>query len=152
MRGVNRVTLMGNVGNAPELKYTQDGTAVAKFSLATTETYKGRDGEKKEATEWHRCVAWGKLAEIIGEYVAKGSPLYVEGAIKYGKYTDSAGIEKYSTDIKVDEMRLLAGKPDTGNGTPRNNAPQPAKRAPAPAFDSEPFADDIPFITQRGAW
>lgn len=142
MRGVNRVTLMGNVGNAPELKYTQDGTAVAKFSLATTETYKGRDGNKKEETQWHRCVAWGKLAEIIGEYVTKGSPLYVEGAIKYGKYTDSAGIEKYSTDIKVDEMRLLAGKPDGQQRQPAQSR-EPALSRPA-NFDDVPFDDDLP--------
>ena len=142
MRGVNRVTLMGNVGNAPELKYTQDGTAVAKFSLATTETYKGRDGNKKEETQWHRCVAWGKLAEIIGEYVVKGSPLYVEGAIKYGKYTDSAGIEKYSTDIKIDEMRLLAGKPD---GQQRQPAQRREPASPQQPIDDVPFDDDIPF-------
>ena len=139
---VNKVILIGNLGRDPEVRRLNSGDPVVNFSLATTETYKGRDGNKKEETQWHSCVAWGKLAEIIGEYVNKGSPLYVEGAIKYGKYTDSAGIEKYSTDIKVDEMRLLAGKPDGQHRQPDQ------RREPAPPqqpIDDVPFDDDIPF-------
>lgn len=157
MRGVNHCTLLGNVGNEVEMKYTQAGTAVAKFSLATTEVYKDREGNKAEDTSWHRCVAFGKLGEIIGEYVKKGDPIYIEGQIKYGSY-EKDGVKHYTTDIRVNEMRLLVGKRDgadgTGNGTPRRNAPA-QRREPAQgkqSFDDVPFDDDIPFITSRGMY
>lgn len=143
MRGVNQVTLMGNTGNAPELKYTQGGTAVATFSLATTESYKDRDGNKKEETQWHRCKAFGKLAEVIGEYVGKGDPLFVQGGIRYGKYTGSDGVERYATEIRVEEIRLLGGKRDSEQRHPaQRREPAPAKPA---NFDDVPFDDDIPF-------
>lgn len=155
MRGVNHCTLLGNVGNDVDLKFTQDGTAIAKFSLATTEIYKGRDGEKKEDVSWHRCVAFGKLAELIGEYVKKGDPLFIEGQIRYGSY-EKDGVKHYTTDIRVNEMRLLGGKRDegSGNGTPRRNAPA-KRREPEQgkqSFDDVPFDDDIPFATNRGMY
>lgn len=146
MRGVNKITLIGNTGNDPEIKYSQGGDAFARFSLATTEQWKDKQsGEKKERVEWHRCIASGKLAEIIGEYVKKGDPVYVEGAVRYSKYTDKDGVEKYSTDIRVNEMRLLGGKRDgerqAGTTAKRKD---PAQAKPA-TFDDVPFDDDIPF-------
>ena len=146
MRGVNKITLIGNTGNDPEIKYSQGGDAFARFSLATTEQWKDKQsGEKKERVEWHRCIASGKLAEIIGEYVKKGDPVYVEGSVRYSKYTDKDGVEKQSTDIRVNEMRLLGGKRDgerQAGTTAQRKDPAPAKPA---TFDDVPFDDDILF-------
>lgn len=144
MRGYNQVQLLGNVGKEPEVKYTQDGTAIAKLSVATTEKFKGRDGQPQEKTQWHTVKAFGKLAVIIGEYVKKGDAVFVTGSINYDKYTDKSGVEKYFTEIKAGELRMIGGKPQ-GERSER----QPAQRrepAPArPSFDDVPFDDDIPF-------
>ncbi len=109
-RGINKVILVGNLGNDPETKYTQGGMAVTKISLATTSVRKDKDGNTQERTEWHRVTFFGKLGEIASEYLRKGSQVYVEGSIRYDKYTGQDGVEKYSTDIIADEMQMLGGR------------------------------------------
>lgn len=115
-RGINKVILVGNLGNDPETKYTQGGMAVTRISLATTSVRKDRDGNQQERTEWHRVVFFGKLGEIAGEYLRKGSQVYVEGSIRYDKYTGQDGVERYSTDIVADEMQMLGGRGEAGGG------------------------------------
>jgi single-strand DNA-binding protein len=167
MASVNKVILMGNCGRDPEIRYMPSGGAVANISIATTSKRKDKNsGETIEDTQWHRVQFFDRLAEIVGEYVKKGAPLYVEGRLKYGKYTDKDGIERNTVDIIATEMQLLggrqgAGSPDEGGGGGYSRAPAPASRppaarspsaAPAPAapkpkqgsgFDD--MDDDIPF-------
>ena len=130
-RGINKVILLGNVGSDPEVRYTSSGVAVANFSVATSETYKDRDGNVVEKTEWHRCVAWARLAEIVGDYVKKGRQLYVEGQIQTQQYEDKDGVTKYSTEIKVREMQMLGGKSEDTSDGAYEDAPE-ASPAPAP--------------------
>jgi single-strand DNA-binding protein len=152
-RGINKVILVGNLGDDPETKYTQGGMAITTIRLATTTVRKSKDGETQERTEWHRVKFFGKLGEIAGEYLRKGSQVYVEGSIRYDKFTGQDGVEKYTTDIVADEMQMLGGKPDSGNGGrsgSRGGAPQRERpqRATEPAVDE--FTDsDIPFATNR---
>jgi len=120
MRGVNKVILLGNVGKDPEVRYTQSGDAVCNFSLATNEKWKTRDGETKEATEWHRCTAWKRLAEVCGEYLHKGDPVYVEGAIKTKKWQGQDGADRYTTEIHVLTMQMLGSRKDRGGDTHGN--------------------------------
>ena len=115
-RGVNKVILAGNLGNDPDVKYTQGGMAVCRISLATTSVRKDRDGNQQERTEWHRVVFFGKLGEIAGEYLRKGSQVYVEGSLRYDKYTGQDGVEKYTTDVVADEMQMLGGRGGEGGG------------------------------------
>ncbi len=115
-RGVNKVILVGNLGNDPDVKYTQGGMAVCRISLATTSVRKDRDGNQHERTEWHRVVFFGKLGEIAGEYLRKGSQVYVEGSLRYDKYTGQDGVEKYTTDVVADEMQMLGGRGGEGGG------------------------------------
>ena len=115
-RGINKVILVGNLGNDPDTKYTQGGMAVTRISLATTSVRKDKDGNQQERTEWHRVVFFGKLGEIAGEYLRKGSSVYVEGSIRYDKYTGQDGVEKYSTDIVANEMQMLGGGGGEGGG------------------------------------
>ena len=126
---INKVILVGRVGKDPEIKSISSGS-VANFSLATSESYKDKNGEKVETTEWSNCVAFGKLGDIIGQYVTKGSLLYVEGKLKTDKYTKD-GVDKYSTKIVVNEMKMLGGKPD---GSAQQDKPV-----------AEPSLDDVPF-------
>lgn len=114
---VNKVILVGNVGRDPESRYLPNGDAVVGLSLATTEKWKGKDGSKAEATQWHRVSFFGKLAEIVGEYVKKGSQIYVEGRIEYREY-EKDGVKRYSTDIIADKLQMLGGKPN-GEGRRR---------------------------------
>ncbi|HEX9745295.1 MAG TPA: single-stranded DNA-binding protein [bacterium] len=110
--GVNKVILIGNLGGKPEVRYTPSGTAVANFSVATTERW-GRDeqtGQTKEHTEWHRCVAWRKLAEIVGQYLDKGSKVYIEGRIRQDEYTDQQGVKRWSFKINVDNLEMLSAR------------------------------------------
>jgi len=115
-RGINKVILVGNLGNDPDVKYTQGGMAITRISLATTSVRKDKDGNQQERTEWHRVVFFGKLGEIAGEYLRKGSSVYVEGSLRYDKYTGQDGVEKYSTDIVADEMQMLGGRGEGGGG------------------------------------
>ena len=125
-RGINKVILVGNLGDDPETKYTQGGMAVTKVRLATTSVRKDREGNQQERTEWHRVTFFGKLGEIAGEYLRKGSQVYVEGSIRYDKYTGQDGVERYFTDIIADEMQMLGGR---GEGGAAGGGDRPA-RAP----------------------
>lgn len=156
-RGVNKVILVGNLGNDPETKYTQGGMAITTISVATTSQRKDKDGEKVEKTEWHRVKLFGKLGEIAGEHLRKGSQCYLEGRIEYGSY-DKDGVKHYTTDIIADEMQMLGGKSEGGGqsgGSSGSRGGAPQRERPAPATNPAPaqndFADDdIPFISMRG--
>lgn len=168
MASVNKIILVGNCGRDPEIRYLPSGQAVASVSVATSSRRKDRNsGEMIEDTQWHRVTFYDRLAEIAGEYVKKGRPIYVEGRLKYGKYTDQSGVEKNTVDIIATELQLLGGREGMGGGdeggggggggysrppaaAPRAAAPRPAAPAPAPAaakpssgFDD--MDDDIPF-------
>lgn len=110
-KSINKVTLIGNVGNTPEVKFNTGGTAIAKFSIATNENYKDKAGEWQERTEWHNIIAWAKLAEIVGEYVTKGSKIYIEGRLQTSSWEDKqTGEKKYRTEIVANELVLLGNK------------------------------------------
>jgi single-strand DNA-binding protein len=109
MRGINKVILVGNVGADPEVRYSQSGAALTTISVATSESWKDKDGNMQERTEWHRVKFFGRLAEIAGEYLKKGRQVYIEGRLRTEKYTDKAGVEKYSTDVIAEEMQMLGG-------------------------------------------
>lgn len=148
-RGINRVILVGNLGNDPEIRYTQGGMAITTLSVATTSVRKDKDGQQIEKTEWHRVKLFGKLGEIAGEYLKKGRQVYIEGRLEYGSY-EKDGVKHYTTDIVADEMQMIGGERDTGNGTPRNNTPQRKSLDPSPSkqsFDprTDGFDDVIPF-------
>ena len=115
-RGINKVILIGNLGADPELKYTAGGTAVCKFRIATSETFKDRDGNQQERTEWHRITAWGKLAEICGQYLSKGRQVYVEGSLRTNMWEDQQGNKRYSTEIVVRDVQFLGGGAQGGGG------------------------------------
>jgi single-strand DNA-binding protein len=116
MASLNKVMIIGNLGRDPEVRYTADQAAIANISLATTSSWKDKNtGEKKEETEWHRVVFYGKLAEIVGQYAKKGRPLYVEGRLKTRKWTDKDGVEKYTTEIVADQMQLLGSREGMGD-------------------------------------
>ncbi len=115
---INKVILIGNLGADPEIRYTQSGTPVASFNLATTERWKGKDGQMQEQTEWHRITAWQRLAEICGEYLAKGSKVYVEGKLQTRKWQDQNGNDRYTTEIVAREMKMLSPRAgSSGAGT-----------------------------------
>ena len=170
MASVNKVILVGNCGRDPEIRYLPSGQAVANISVATSTRRKDKNtGESIETTEWHRVTFYDRLAEIAGEYVRKGRPIYVEGRLKYGKYTDQAGVEKNTVDIIATELQLLGGREGMGgpNGdsgdeggaapAPRRMAPSPQRPAaaaapaarqappPRPASGFDDMDDDIPF-------
>lgn len=134
---MNRVILIGNLGGDPEVRYTAGGTAVGKFSLATSRKFTGKDGQKQEKTEWHRIVAWAKLAEICGQYLTKGKKVMIEGRIEYGSY-EKDGIKHYTTDIIAENMEMLGGN-GQGNG---NQSREEEPFGPPPGGVPE---DDIPF-------
>jgi single-strand DNA-binding protein len=115
---VNKVILVGNVGKDPETRYLDEGVAITKFPLATSETYKNRDGERVTNTEWHNVVLWRNLAQVAEKYVKKGTQLYIEGRIKTRSYDDSEGNRKYITEIVGDQMQMLGRRPDEDNGQP----------------------------------
>lgn len=140
-RGVNRVILVGNLGDDPETKYTQGGMAVTSIRLATTSVRKDKDGNTQERTEWHRVKFFGKLAEIAGEYLRKGSQVYVEGSIRYDKYTGNDGVERYFTDIIAEEMQMLSGKSEGQRRSERATSSPPKNEAPS----GDILDDDIPF-------
>ena len=150
MASVNKVILVGNCGRDPEIRYTPSGDAVANVSLATSERYKDRStGENREQTEWHRLVFFGKLAEIVGEYVKKGSSLYVEGKIRTRKWTDqNTGQDRYTTEIVGDTMRMLGGR---GGGAvqaepfSRQDVEEMPSRGSSSAVPIHDLDDDIPF-------
>jgi single-strand DNA-binding protein len=145
MASVNKVILVGHLGKDPETRYFSDGTPVVNVSLATSEAWKDKQsGERKEATEWHNLVFTGKVAEIAGQYLNKGSLVYVEGSLKTRKWRDKDGNDRYTTEIRVREMKMLGGKE---GGKPEANAAQEAaaQSAPRPAPQADDPDFDIPF-------
>ena len=167
MASVNKVILVGNCGRDPEIRYLPSGAAVANVTLATSSKRKDKtSGETIEDTQWHRITFYDRLAEIAGEYVKKGRPIYIEGRLKYGKYTGQDGVEKNTVDIIATELQLLGGREgmggpssggeEDGGGAPRRAPAPQQQRAPAPAAQQRPAAqkpssgfddmdDDIPF-------
>lgn len=162
MASVNKVIIVGNLGRDPETRYMPSGDAMTSIAVATTDSWKDKTtGEKKEQTEWHRISFFGKLAEIAGQYLKKGSQVYIEGSLRTRKYTDKDGVEKYATDIRADTMQMLGSRQgmggpggDDGGGyeapaRPAARAPAAAPRqAPAPTKAASGFDDmddDIPF-------
>ena len=115
-RGINKVILVGNLGQDPEVRYTPAGAAVTTISVATTEAWNDKDGNKQERTEWHRVVFFRRLAEIAGEYLKKGSQVYIEGQLRTNKWQDKSGNDRYTTEIIANEMQMLGGRPGSGGG------------------------------------
>ena len=153
-RGVNKVILVGNLGKDPEVRYSPNGSAVANCTLATTESWKDKtSGEKQEKTEWHRVVFFGKLAEIVGEYLKKGSQIYVEGRLQTRKWQDKEGKDRYTPEIVASEMQMLGSR--SGQGAPSDSFNQdqpsdaggaaPARAGAKSAAAATDFDDDIPF-------
>ena len=152
MASVNKVILIGNLGRDPEVRYLPNGDAVANLNLATTEKWKDKAGEAQEQTEWHRIAFFGRQAEICGEYLRKGSSIYVEGRLQTRKWTDKEGVERYTTEIRGDRMQMLGGRSGSANFDNTTREPEPAT---APAASGQPaqkksggfddLDDDIPF-------
>jgi len=132
-RGINKVILVGNLGNDPEVRYAQSGSAITTLSVATSESWKDKEGNQQERTEWHRVKAFGRLAEIMGEYLKKGRQVYIEGSLRTEKYTDKNGVEKYSTDIIADEMQMLGGMGEGGGGGQRGGGGERSERPARPS-------------------
>ncbi len=137
-RGINKVILIGNLGADPEMKYTAGGTAICKFRLATTEVFKDRDGNQQERTEWHRVVAWAKLAEICGQYLSKGKQVYVEGSLRTSSWDDQDGNKRYTTEINARDVQFLSGGAGGGSSSGGSGG--------GDDFGGPPMGDDdIPF-------
>ena len=156
MASVNKVILVGRLGKDPEVRYMPNGDAVANITLATSESWKDKNGEKQEKTEWHRVTFYRKLAEIVGEYLKKGGMVYVEGRLETRKWTDKAGVEKYTTEVIANEMVMLGGKSSGSNSYEVQDSAEAPRGKPAssggqdkPAAkkggDFSDFEDDIPF-------
>ena len=155
MASVNKVILVGNLGKDPETRYAPSGDAICNITLATTDTWRDKaSGEKREATEWHRVVFFGKLAEIAGQYLRKGSQVYVEGSLRTRKWQDKDGQDRYTTEIRADEMKMLGSRQD-GDSAPRQQAapqqprtqqPKPQQSGGAQGGFGDFGDDDIPFL------
>ena len=156
MASVNKVILIGNLGRDPEVRYMPSGDAVANITIATTETWKDKGGEKQEQTEWHRVAMFGKTAEIAGEYLKKGSQVYIEGKLQTRKWTDKEGQERYTTEIRADRMQMLGSRsggsermPPAEEEAPSRSSATPAKKTstaePGKASGFDDLEDDIPF-------
>jgi single-strand DNA-binding protein len=155
MASVNKVIIVGNLGRDPETRYNTEGGAITNVSLATTDNWKDKaTGEKQERTEWHRVVFFSRLAEIAGEYLKKGSQVYIEGALRTRKWTDKEGQERFTTEIVADKMQMLGGRSGMGDGGGRDMSSAPPasegrsegrSAAKKPAGKFEDMDDDIPF-------
>lgn len=151
MAGVNKVILVGNLGKDPEVRTIQSGAQVAKFSLATSESYTNKDGQKVDTTEWHNVVLWRGLATIAEKYLKKGNKVYIEGKIRYRQYEDKDGVKKYITEIEGSEMQLLDRAQGTGGGNYTNTNAETSVSANTYSsgnanMDTEPpVNDDLPF-------
>jgi len=141
MAGINKAILVGRLGKDPEIRYTPSGTAIANFTMATSENYKDKDGQKQERTEWHRIVAFGKLAEICGEYLAKGKQVYIEGRIQTRSWDDKEGNKKYMTEIVANTMQML-GKPEDASAL---GGGQTVIGESAASPEPSPVDEDVPF-------
>lgn len=158
MASVNKAILIGNLGKDPEVRYMPSGDAITHINIATTETFKDREGVKQERTEWHRVVFFGALAKIAGEYLKKGRSVYIEGRIQTRKWQGQDGQDRYTTEIVANEMKMLGGRGDSGGDAsfepraseadaPASRAPQSSARTPSPSKPDvdNSFDDDIPF-------
>jgi len=141
MAGVNKVILVGNLGKDPQVRYLDNGVAVANFSLATTESYKNKEGERVSQTEWHNVVLWRGLAEVAEKYLKKGASVYVEGKIKTRKWEDKEGVTRYSTEILGDNMTMLGGKP-ASEGAAKDDSQSDDPKDDSQSDDPK---DDLPF-------
>ncbi|VVC76592.1 Single-stranded DNA-binding protein [Aquicella siphonis] len=146
-RGVNKVILIGNLGKDPEIRYTPSGAAIANITVATSETWKDKQsGENVERTEWHRVVFYQRLAEIVGEYLRKGSKVYIEGRLQTRKWQDkTSGQDRYTTEIIAENMQMLDSKGGASGGSASYEKPSAASAAPEAAPSLDNFDDDIPF-------
>ena len=147
-RGVNKVILIGNLGADPEIKYTQDGTQVTTFNVATSERWKGKDGQMQEQTEWHRIVVWRRLAEICGEYLHKGSKVYVEGKLQTRKWQDKDGHDRWTTEIVARDVQFLTpkgGEGGSGGGGYYNGDPGPSASGGGYDYSGGGTGNDVPF-------
>jgi len=143
-RGVNKVIVVGNLGQDPETRYMPSGSAVTNLRVATNESWKDKQtGEQKDRTEWHSVAMFGRLAEIAAEYLRKGSQVYIEGKLRTRKWQDKEGHDRYTTEIIADEMQMLGGR--SGGGAPAMSDSPPASAPPPPRPSSDDFDDDIPF-------
>ena len=150
MASVNKVILVGNLGKDPEVRYSPDGAAICNVSIATTSSWKDKtSGEKREETEWHRVVFYGKLAEIVGQYMVKGKAMYIEGRLKTRKWQDKqTGADRFSTEVIADQMQMLGGKEEGGQQRqPIGNGEKVARAAYAPPSGGtfSDFQDDVPY-------
>ena len=144
MAGINKVIIIGRLGNDTEVRYTPSGSPVAKFSVATSEEWKDKNtGEKKERTEWHRITAWGKLGEICGEYLSKGRQVYVEGRLQTSSYDDKEGVKRYSTEIVASDVQFLGSKESGGGRSGGGGGAPPRESFGGPG--APPADEDIPF-------
>ena len=155
-RGINKVILIGNLGRDPETRYTQGGSAVTNLNLATSDSWRDRQtGEQQERTEWHRVVCFARLAEIAGEYLRKGSKVYIEGRLQTRKWQDKEGQERYTTEIVANELQMLDSRGGAGGGDfepppsrdqyQGGGSPAPRQQAPEPVDMADDLDDDIPF-------
>lgn len=147
-RGVNKVILIGNCGQDPEVRYTPNGNAVCNLSIATDESYTPKGGQKVEKTEWHRIVIFGKVAEVAGQYLRKGSKVYIEGKLQTRKWQDQSGQDKYTTEVVVDmagQMQMLDSKRDDNSSAPPAAASQQQQTGSKMPEYVDDFDDDIPF-------
>jgi single-strand DNA-binding protein len=153
MASVNKVILIGNLGRDPEVRYLPSGDAVTNISIATTEQWKDKSGEKQEQTEWHRVALFGKTAEVAGEYLKKGSQVYIEGRLQTRKWTDKEGKERYTTEIRADRMQMLGSRsggsermpPSEEESAPASGGARKPAAAAKGAGNLEDMEDDIPF-------
>lgn len=150
MKGVNKVILMGNIGQDPEVRYTPAGSAITNISLATSETWKDKQtGQAQERTEWHRVVFFNRLAEIAGEYLRKGGKVYIEGSLRTRKWQDQQGQDRYTTEVVANEMQMLSGRNDNSQRTVKqqsnNGQSSPASSPEHSGQNDNGFHDDIPF-------
>ncbi len=150
MASVNKVILVGNLGADPEMRYLPSGEAVANLRVATTDQWKDKDGNKQELTEWHRVSFFGRQAEVCGQYLKKGSQIYVEGSIRTRKWQDKDGQDRYSTEVRGDRMQMLGGRQGMSDAPPREsggggNRPAAAAAAAPAGGNFNDFDDDIPF-------
>lgn len=140
-KGINKVIIVGNLGNDPETKYSGNGNAITNISVATSEGWKGQDGQKQERTEWHRIVMFNKLAEIAGQYLKKGSKVYIEGSLRTRKWQDKDGQDRYTTEIVASQMQMLDGKGDAPAASQQQASAQQSYADNSTGLDSE----EIPF-------
>ncbi|GAA4311519.1 single-stranded DNA-binding protein [Nibribacter koreensis] len=162
MASINKVILIGNLGKDPEVRHLEGGVAVARFPLATSETFKDKNGDKQERTEWHNIVVWRGLAEVTEKYLKKGQSVYIEGKIRTNSYQDKEGIQRYSTEIVADNMTMLGGRTDGGSGNSNGNgssyeqsnsaanatassSSSSSKGNSSSSFSAEQEPDDLPF-------